>query len=956
MTPPSAPSDGPHSADSGRPADDPFGTGALRAASLAGWRDSPTRLAEDVAAENDLRQIGYRDRWFTELAANAADAASVAGVPGRLRVRAAHEVAGEHPSGAIVAVANTGAALTAAGVAALTALRVSPKAGLHAEVGRFGVGFRATSFVDRVDLLSASGSISFDRARTAAALDPVPTGRAVPAQRLAWPLADRPAPGYDTEVRLHVDDDAQAAALLAQARTEAPDLLLALPALAEIQVGDEVLARRDLTGGRIEIIVRPAGSAVRGGEPGDGGVGDGEVVAAWLEHAEGGQRWLVPVVDGRVRPLTGDVLRAPTPTGIALSLPARLITDLPLTPDRRELHPDADLASAAAGYPGLMARVPDAHKHLLVPSPAFAAGAEDGVLRAAVLRRLAGTAWVPTVSGAALAPERAWLLRGLSVELAGLLGEVAEPLVVPELSDGEAARTLLRLGAREIGPADVADLLSGADRPAAWWARLYAALDPFALGREAAEELGALTVPRADGRPYRGVRGLAVVDLPPGVEVVMDWIPAIDPAAYHPLLERLGLERLSIGDVLNHPALEREVTDAEDLDDLEELADAVLQLLGATGDPPAVPRALGALPVRSLDGDDRPVDELLLPGSPLRSVLYDDAGLGVVDPAVVAAYGEGPLRRLGAGWGFTVVNDELPTAPDHDLDAEEDWWDSLEVPPERLAAVRDLDLVDPARWPAALELLAGDPAVVEQLADPAGYTVWWLRRFAAIDGRPLREYRSPDDPDWRGLFDPLDHPAAVPLAPLLAGAGPDDAEDAAAWLAALGDRNRSVPAGVAARAHAALVAARRDGRLRDDDVEPPARVRTLAGTVADADDAVVIDQPWLLPVVPAARAVLAGVHPEARTAAAFAALLDLPLASESIVAQVVSAGETLDPDSTRAVALAAVTGWDLAGPVVVHEELVVSVFDDEQERRHRVPRWRDGSGTLHVADSVAWTP
>ena len=50
---------------------DPFGTAALRVATLSSWRDSPTRLAEDVAAEAELRHIGYRDRWFTELAANA---------------------------------------------------------------------------------------------------------------------------------------------------------------------------------------------------------------------------------------------------------------------------------------------------------------------------------------------------------------------------------------------------------------------------------------------------------------------------------------------------------------------------------------------------------------------------------------------------------------------------------------------------------------------------------------------------------------------------------------------------------------------------------------------------------------------------------------------------------------------------------------------------------------------
>ena len=54
---------------------DPFGTEALRTATLAAWRTSPTRFREDANAEEDLVLGGYRDRWFVELAQNAADAA-----------------------------------------------------------------------------------------------------------------------------------------------------------------------------------------------------------------------------------------------------------------------------------------------------------------------------------------------------------------------------------------------------------------------------------------------------------------------------------------------------------------------------------------------------------------------------------------------------------------------------------------------------------------------------------------------------------------------------------------------------------------------------------------------------------------------------------------------------------------------------------------------------------------
>ncbi len=62
-----------------------------------------------------------------------------------------------------------------------------------------------------------------------------------------------------------------------------------------------------------------------------------------------------------------------------------------------------------------------------------------------------------------------------------------------------------------------------------------------------------------------------------------------------------------------------------------------------------------------------------------------------------------------------------------------------------------------------------------------------------------------------------------------------DAADAESVCAGLGDENREVPPGLVLRAHSAL------SRLEPDDVEPPERVRTLAGTVCDAADAVVLD-------------------------------------------------------------------------------------------------------------------
>ena len=65
---------------------DPFDTAALRRAVLDAWSASAARFREDANAEEDLLRGGYRDRWFVELAQNAADAAARAGATTRLRV------------------------------------------------------------------------------------------------------------------------------------------------------------------------------------------------------------------------------------------------------------------------------------------------------------------------------------------------------------------------------------------------------------------------------------------------------------------------------------------------------------------------------------------------------------------------------------------------------------------------------------------------------------------------------------------------------------------------------------------------------------------------------------------------------------------------------------------------------------------------------------------------------
>lgn len=894
---------------------DPFGTAELRAATLDGWIASPTRLAEDAAAEAELLEIGYRDRLFTELCANAADAATAAGIVGRIAISA---------EGSTIRVANVGAPLTAEGVRSLTALRVSPKPADPATgtVGRFGMGFRATSLAARVVVASRNGSIEFDAARSRAVVaEHLPAALTVPAQRLAWPTDAMPADGYDTEVILDVGAADLAETLVAEAAVQAPDLLLELESIDRIEVAGRVFVRH--VDGDHVILTRDGGEHRR-----------------WLQARSDTTRWLVPVREGRILAQERDVLRSPTATDIETTLPARLIARLPLTPDRRDLHPTADVAAAADGYPELVALVPDEQKRALIPPPALAAGRVDALLRDAVRDRLATAQWVPSATGKTLAPPRTWVLAGLTPDLARILGPLLDPLAHPDVSDRVTASLLVGLGARPLGLADLADLLAGTENPPTWWASFYAALDGVVTDSRDVEELGTLPVPRADGRMHVGARGLFLIeglvadDDPPAPT----WVPTLAPAAYSPLLERLGLTRITPTEALDHPGLLGELDAA---DDHRDLADTVLRLLSLPDAGPA-PAALGLLELSGDDGDDWPADELLLPDSPLGAVLVDDSPFGTVSATVVERYGRDALRRLGVGWGFSVVHDRAPVAPDHDLPDEAAWWDDHDVPPEELTAIRDLDLVDPDRWPAALALLAADDTTAPLLA--GGYTRWWLRRFAEIDGVPLRRHRAVDDPALRGLFAAVELPDEA--VGLLAGAMPDDAEDAGAWLTALADDRRDIDPGVAVRAHTRLLAGLRAGRFAVADVPPPDRARTSAG--ATTADPVVVDAPWWTSVLPADTAVLPGLPPSPDDAALLADLLDATTATDRYDALPDPDGVPADPDGPDAVALLAAAGLVAPRELRLHDDLHVTVTDGDTATRHRVPLWVGDDGTVHL--------
>ena len=920
---------------------DPFGTARVRAATLQAWRSSPTRLAEDIAAETDLVTVGYRDRLLTELAANAADAAAVAEQPGALTIWL---------SGSELHVANTGAPLSVEGVRSLSALRVSAKSSdrdHRDQVGRFGVGFTATATVaDRVELRSTTGSVVFDRAATAQAivdagvdLSSSMSSSAFPLLRLPWASGQPPADGFDTEVVLHLRDR-PGQELLDSMLAQAPDLLLELSGLSRITVADNVVdaewvERPELSGAGAtisEIAVRITSA---------GGV----QVRRWLQARRGATRWLVRL-DGPAEDPDRNVLRAPTPTGVELSLPCRLIAGLPLTPDRRHLHPDADIASAAPGYVDLMRSVDLRRRLGLVPEPHRARNRDDARLVDAVLANLRAQAWLPGVDGDDLVPARSVVLPGLSDNLAAVLGELFGDLVHPAVSDPGQLPILRRLGVDELGLAAVAERLAGVERAPDWWHRLYAALAPLVATSREVEELAALPVPRSDGRMAIGVRGLYVSE---SITSGMRWLPTVDPVARHPLLERLGAQELTVAQALADPGLEQLVDAAADEPDGElaaGLADEVLTLLHADEDA-KVPAGLAGLPLPDDAGDWRPADELLLPESPLGSVLVDDHPFGIVDSSMLDAYGADVLRRLGVGWGFMVISDDLPTAPDHELPDEELWWDGHDEPPAELHAVRDLDLVDPDRWPRALELLVADERIAPLLRDRDGYTAWWLRGNAEVDGLLLGDYRAPSDRTLQGVLDPLPHPHADELAGTLAARDPADAAAASLLLTRLADPDRRVSAGVAAGVHAAVIDACRHGRFSVDDVEIPSGARTLAETVSD--DAMVVDQPWLLAVLADEEAVLAGRVIDSAAAEILADLLELPCASDELTTVVRDEGQAVTWDEAVAVRFGALRGdVSPSGQVRLHDALWVTVRRRDVERECRVSWWVDDRGVTHL--------
>ncbi|TDB88208.1 hypothetical protein [Actinomadura sp. 7K534] len=970
---------------------DPFGTRALRERVLRAWSESPARFREDANTEEDFALGGYRDRVVVELAQNAADAALRAAVPGRLRLTL--RAGGGSEGGAVLTAANAGAPLDEAGVEALSTLRASSKRDDAGSVGRFGVGFAAVVAVsDRPAIASRTGGVVWSRERARELVEGVPVladelarrGGHVPLLRLPFALAGAELPdipaGLDTVVRLPLRGDA-VESVQRQLEQVGAALMLALPALESVAIdvdGDV----RELTAER-----REPGEVVI-----DGGVwrtaeAHGEIPAALLEDRPVEERarpfwqvrWALPE-SGLPEGVPG-VVHAPTPSDERLDLPALLIASFPLAPDRRHVAPgpltDFLVERAAETYVRLLGELPVSPRVLrLVPGP-VGAGELDAKVRRGIRERLPEAPLLPhrtrgrdAVAMDAPAPFIEFLAHGAvpggEESEPGEEGVVVAGLLPPEWPARDPA--LAALGVRRVELADVIDELAAVDRGPAWWHRLYGT-----LAEAATDALGALPVPLAGdaGRIVRGPRGLLIADGvdPGGLDAL--GLRFVHPEAVHPLLARLGAVEAGPRAVLGDAAVRAAVEESFEADDPDAVAEAVLGLVAAAHIDPGEESWLADLALPGDDGDLYPAGELLLPESPLRDLMADDAPFGVVDGEVLERWGAEVLAAAGVLDGFALARGEdvnltglADAAETLELDDEDRWADDVlrrigpqDLPPlvPEFVAVRDLELVDD--WAAALRLLSRPPwraAVVDpahatlhngrRVAVPS-YTAWWLSRHPVLDGRRPGEFRLGGDEALTGLYDIA--PEGLDERLLLALGVRTSLDDllnepggAQELLDRLGDPGRSVP-----RAHLGeLWTALADAR--EAEVEAPDHVRAVVDgkvEVVDAADALVLDGPDVLPLLQGQPLVIAAQGRHER----LAELLDLPLAGDEVPGVVQSQGEKRSvPDVVAAVLP------ETPAHYIAHERLVV-------DGQH-VPWWtRDGeihaSGPGGLARALAWS-
>lgn len=915
---------------------DPFGTAELRARVLDAWRASPARFRADANVEDDLALTGYRDRVVTELAQNAADAATRAGINGRLTLSLDDD---------LLTATNVGAPLDAAGVESISVARASAKAGDIDTVGRFGVGFSAVLAVtDEPRIVSRTGAVLWSRSMAHAVVAGIAElaeeltlrGAAVPVLRLPFPLEASDLIDGDTAVVLALRDAAAIESVRGQLLGLDPAIVFALPALGEIVI------RVD----GVERIIRATVTAATTF------VHDGATTSRW--HVATGHGAVAPeLLVGRPAdeqrfdtwriswaiPIDGDehvvalpdtverVVRAPTAVDDPLSIPAVLVASYPLDAARRRVTPSplADLIThhaAAVLVEAVGSLPPDPSLLRLVPA-GFPTGEVDGALHAAILDRLASTAWLPVAAN----PDRRQPPREAVLVDDAMVGVLAEvlPCVLPA---GWGQPELLALDVRRPQLGDLVEAFSSVRREPGWWRRLYDALDALLLAGLDRDALGALPVPLADGSMAIGPRGLAL----PRPDIELGDLSAlglrlIHPEAAHPLLRSLGAVDGTPRELLEQS---RSAVEASyDESDPEPIAGAVLSLVRAAAVGVDELPWLAELALTDDAGEWRPASELLLPNGVMAAAVADDSAFGRLANEWLDRAGRDALVAVGVVDRPVLLREADAVGPHHDLDDEARWWQRLPeyAAIEEFIAVRDLEQIRDDALESLLPVLA-EPPLREAIVAPAlvttfdehrrtaPYTAWWLSSRPVLDGRLPRDLRlGAGDPRLNGLYDvttsTLDEEFLRALGVLgsLDEADPDDVLDR------LADVERTVGR-TQLRALYRWLAGQR--------VHPPGRLRAMRGgriVVVASGDAVIIDAPDLVSLT-GDRAYL----PVTIDAAGdLARRLDVRLASELGDYAVVSSGIKLDD------------AW-------IHDELLVR--DAAGAERH-LP-WRYINGVLHV--------
>lgn len=887
------PTRGPSATDGVGTPGDPFGTAAVRRHVLAAWSASPARFREDANAEEDAALGAYRDRLAVELLQNAADAARLAGVGARVRLHLSPDrgVLEVSNTGAPLATAGVEALSTLRA----SAKRDTAAVGRFG-VG-FTAVLAVTDAPAVFSPRTGGVRWSADGTRSAAAtIDSLADelhrrDGAVPVLRLPFPADDEAPPpaGYDTVVRLPLRDAAALDLARRLLNDLDPTLPLTLPGIEEIVVepgdGTTRVLRCDWEQrGDTEV-------AVLAGRRWVGRVRRGTIPTELLADRPVEERGRTSYEARAMVPAPGEdwpagaplVLRAPQPTDEPLSVPALVSVNLPLEPSRRRSAPGplrdwllertaeavVELATLLGGDDPRETPAPAAAKAaaddpatgwwVVADQPSSAptgdgaaaparagagplvalslvpvglpAGEADGRLRDEITRLIADAAMLP--GGRRGRDCRVLDLGPAAGPVTAVLADV-DGLLPPEFGARSWTASLAALGVRRLSTADVVELVTGLERPAAWWASLYTAIAP-APDRDA---LGALPVPLAeptgsgdgdDGptgggvRRVTGPRGLLLPTAELDVEALLR--SGLDLRVVHPdacvgsareLLRTLGAVEGTPRGILGDPAVEEAVTSPDPVADLppgpdaeQHLATAVLALVrDARLSPDEAAREfpwLSELLLPDADGELVPAGELLRPDGPLAGIVTPDAPFGVLAGAVADAWPNEVLEAVGVVSTFTVlrapdVRIDLDDPVLLELDASDRWVDEVAdgddsgdpFPPTvaEFAAIRDLELVADDAWPLALRELARPGRLEVVLAPEPNYTRWWLSRFARLPvddpdraddpGRaagpvatrpPGELVLAGADPPLTGLYDPVVALPGVPLALLRALGG-----------------------------------------------------------------------------------------------------------------------------------------------------------------------------------------